>query len=98
MEFRLSESQIEEIEEYLTESLKPFEELSETEYSPETEIYENIEELLEKKYQNNQIPDSITHNARKNYRDAVYHGDLLEKSRHGLGKMEYHSGRVYHGE
>jgi hypothetical protein len=33
----------------------------------------------------------------KQYKDSVYKGELVDRKRHGLGVISYHSGRVYEG-
>lgn len=40
----------------------------------------------------------ITHNTTKKYTDSAYEGDIYKEQRHGLGKMNYESGRYYFGE
>jgi hypothetical protein len=99
MEYKLTESELQKIEDFLTESLNSLEQLTETKVTWDFPKFESLEESLEQLYQSHYPEISeITHNVRKNYKDAVYYGDVLGSNRHGLGKMDYHSGRIYYGE
>ena len=101
MENRLTDQQIEEIEEFLLESSRELDDFIETDtnlnFFDNKDIENNLESLYLSHYSEEEM-QLLQHNGRKIYRDAVYYGDLLDKNRHGLGKMEYHSGRIYYGE
>lgn len=40
----------------------------------------------------------ISHDAKVNFGDSSYEGDVLQDKRHGLGRMIYQNGRSYFGE